>query len=478
MQHTIRAKFGVGTFVTISIVVATSAMFLFTYLGSYLVREHKEEFTRRTIQFAEMTELMFENQGIFQEYVLRKNLIMISNETAATMLLLDRNKRVVVSANTDVLEFRLHQIPDEIYDEVLGGKTICSVDELGNTFSEMVLYVMHPVRRGEEIVGVAMCFASISQITIARDDIMKIFLMASLFACAVSILFAFMMTNNMTRPIKEMSGAAKEIASGDFNQRVGAAKEDELRQLAESFNQMIVALEELEQMRSSFVSNVSHELRTPMTVISGFVDGVLDGTIPPSEHEKYIAIVQSEIKRLSRLVNELLETAKLENGGIQLHTVPFDINELIRRTVITYESSITTKNIDVTLDFSYEKCYVKGDYDAMYRVMNNLLDNAMKFTPINGRITVTCVNEGANAKITLENSGAGIKKEDLPHIWERFYKTDKSRSMDRKGAGLGLYIVKEIMIAHGGDAYAESEEGKYTRFSFTLPSVKYQDDDE
>ena len=216
------------------------------------------------------------------------------------------------------------------------------------------------------------------------------------------------------------------------------------------------------------MADVSHELRTPMTTISGFIDGMLDGTIPPEMQKKYLQIVSDEVKRLSRLVSSLLDVAKIQAGQMTYVMHNFDILETAGKNAFTFKDRVDQKNITLTVDMPQEPVYVKGDEDAIYRVIYNLMDNALKFTPEGGEITLGVSKKDGKAVVYVKNTGQGVSKKDAGHIFERFYKTDKSRGENKKGVGIGLYLVKSIVNAHGEDIYLTSKEGEFAQFAFTL----------
>jgi len=231
---------------------------------------------------------------------------------------------------------------------------------------------------------------------------------------------------------------------------------------------MVVALENLERMRRDFIGNVSHELRTPMTTIKGFIDGILDGIIPPEKQEYYLTIVRDEVRRMQNLVNDLLDLAKMQAGEMTLNMTDFDVNELVRRCVISLQQMLIEKDLEFKADFETERLFVHADMDAIQRVLINLIHNGIKFTPPGGEISVRTYTEKDKAIISVEDTGPGIPKDELPYIFERFYKTDKSRSTDRSGVGLGLAIARNVIVSHNETIKAESEEGKGSRFIFTL----------
>ena len=250
------------------------------------------------------------------------------------------------------------------------------------------------------------------------------------------------------------------------------SEEDELGSLAANINDMATSLDNLEKMRSGFVSDVSHELRTPMTTISGFVEGILDGTIEEDDREKYLSIVLSESKRLSKLVTDLLALTKSENGQAELNITDFDICDLLCQTLVKFEIQIEEKNIEIEMDIPEEKCFVSADKNAITQVLINLMNNAVKFVPENGKVSVRIWTHQSRVYVEIKNTGDGIEKEKIPYIWDRFYKTDSSRGVDRSGFGLGLYIVKSIISNHGEKIWVDSEVGEYTSFAFSLKSVK------
>ena len=234
---------------------------------------------------------------------------------------------------------------------------------------------------------------------------------------------------------------------------------------------------ELEKQRSDFVSDVSHELRTPMTSISGFVEGILDGTIPPEKHEYYLKIVLDESRRLTKLVNDMFEMSKMSSSEYKLDITTFDINELIRTCIIGLENRICDKNLDLNVDFKNDELKVLADKDSIKRVVLNIMDNAIKFSYPNTTMGISTWTEKRKAYISIGNFGDGIDSSELSSIFNRFYKTDKSRTKEKSGAGIGLSLVKNIMVLHKQSVWVESVETKegsnvkYTKFTFTLETA-------
>jgi signal transduction histidine kinase len=248
----------------------------------------------------------------------------------------------------------------------------------------------------------------------------------------------------------------------------GIANEDTLTTMG--LTTLAGALQNLENMRRGFIANVSHELRTPMTSIHGFIEGILDGTVPAEKQKEYLTIVRDEIKRLNRLTTDILDLARIEAGEVSIKPVDFNINELIRRCIIKLESFITEKDISIEASFEEEEMYVKADTDSIERVVINLVHNAIKFVQPGGKITLSTSRSKNKILVCVEDNGIGIDSNELDLIWERFYKSDKSRSKEKTGTGLGLAIVRNIINDHQQKIWVESQLGKGTKFCFTLDS--------
>ena len=293
-----------------------------------------------------------------------------------------------------------------------------------------------------------------------------------LFSAGVMLLVAFVViytaTLRLTMPLQQMSRAAASFAKGDFTARVQVEGEDEIARLAQSFNSMAESLDEHETSRRSFVASVSHDLRTPMTTIGGYIDGILDGTISKAEQDKYLAVVSDEVKRLSRLTSSLLSVMRLEEKKPDtVELVSVNAWELVLNIMFNMEQRIEEKHIRIS-DFDTSEVYVKADKDMLHQVVYNLLDNAVKYTPAGGEMRVNITQNGDRAEISVYNTGKGISPQEQPYIFDRFYKTDKSRGIDRSGTGLGLYIVKMLVGGMEGSVRVSSDGESYTEFIVTL----------
>ncbi len=294
--------------------------------------------------------------------------------------------------------------------------------------------------------------------------------LALLFFAAFIVLILF--TYIVYIPIRKITKGAEEYAKGNFDTKIDVHSNDEIGYLAASLNYMANELNTLEDDQKKFVSNVSHDFRSPLTSIKGYVEAMIDGTIPPEMQEKYLNIILFETERLNKLTQSLLELNKFGSHGIMLDVTNFDINYTIRMTAQTFEGICTQKRISFDLILTGEKLYVSADMSKIQQVIYNLIDNAIKFSHSDSTITIETTERNDKIFVSVKDTGIGIPKDSIKKIWERFYKTDLSRGKDKKGTGLGLSIVKEIISAHGENINCISTEGVGTEFIFTLPLAK------
>ena len=353
---------------------------------------------------------------------------------------------------------------------------ICSTTgDLDGTLDSFSFIVSSPVKVGEETVGVVFATQSLTRgIAPYILTIFRMFSYASMIGILFALIVAYISTARTTRPLRLMSEAANRYANGDFSYRIPFdgrknRKPDEISALIEAFNSMAQDLDALETSRLSFIANVSHELKTPMTTIGGFIDGILDGTISEDRQGQYLGIVSDEVKRLKRLVEQMLNLSRIESGEVKLNPSGFDISEMIVTTLLSFEQIIDGKSIDVRGLETFTQLNVTADRDMIYQVIYNLVDNAVKYTPEGGFIEVNASDGGDRTVVRITNSGHGIAADETDKIFERFYKVDKSRSYDAKSAGMGLYLVKMLVELHGGRIKAQSVIDERTDFIFWLP---------
>lgn len=304
-----------------------------------------------------------------------------------------------------------------------------------------------------------------------RDTILVVVLvlLVGALACVIAVYYT---TNSVIRPVREVNEIVQRYSRGDYNARIPISNTQEATQLALSFNQMADQLKDLEETRRSFVANVSHELRSPLTSMKGFLEAMEDGTIPVEERDEYIGIVLAETRRMALMVNDLLDLARIESGKTSLHLETFDINELVRRTLLTFEARIYERRMDVEIKFAQEQCFVEADSAQISQVLRNLIDNAIKYSPEDSKLRIATYALRHEVYVSVQDFGQGIPEEDVPHIFERFYKVEKARTPSKQsGTGLGLSIVKRIIDQHGQRITINSTKGKGTTFLFTLKRV-------
>lgn len=385
---------------------------------------------------------------------------------------------IVVNLNGELINSScdIVTVPEEYLSDIAEGNRVIQKTTFNGTYPKKVLSIGLPVKYQGTVVGAMFFNTNLPDIKKSTTELVILFMVASFFSIFVAFVLVYIQSRRISKPIGDINRAAQDIAAGNFSGRVKITSKDETGQLASSFNFMAASIEDLENQRQSFVSDVSHELRTPMTSISGFIEGILDGTIPEEKRDDYLQIVLDESKRLTRLVNDLLEMSKMSSSEYKLDIKSFDMNELIRVCIIGLENRITERNLDLNVDFSSDTLEVLADQDAIKRVVINLMDNAIKFSYPNTTIGINTWVEDGHAHICIGNFGDGIDGADLSNVFNRFYKTDKSRTNgnNKSGAGLGLSFVKNILTLHKQSIWVESvdtvegSKAKYTKFTFTL----------
>ncbi len=323
-------------------------------------------------------------------------------------------------------------------------------------------------------IGIVIVSSSMEETHATMKRLSDTFLSVSVLVILVAVVVIIIYTRKNSSPLRKMAKTAYAFGHGDLTARVSvpASAPEEIRELTLAFNNMAQSLEKSEYQRKEFVANVSHELKTPMTTIGGYVDGILDGTVPPDQQTRYLQIVSDETKRLSRLVRSMLDISKLQEQGAVPEEMKhrFDILECAGQVLITFEGKINEKKLDVAVDMPEYPVYTFACQDHITQVLYNLVDNAVKFCPEGGQLGLTLRQGGGKLFVSVSNNGPVIPPDELPLVFDRFHKLDKSRSQNRDGWGLGLYIVKTLVCSHGENISVSSSEEK-TEFTFSLPLV-------
>lgn len=441
------------------------------FSATYFSESSRETLHKNAEQAAIMTVSSMKNYGYKKIPVetVQNGYRIISSTTESQIFLVNINGNTLICSEEDNCNHRTYSIPEDIMEEAVLGEYSGS-GTLGGIYETSHYIVGIPITHEGEVLAVLFASTEATDVWFFIMDLMDIIFFCALIATALSSVAIYFVTSRMTKPLREMAAAAKSFSTGDFTVRVHAEGEDEIAQLARSFNHMADSVADLESVRRSFIANVSHELKTPMMTIGGFIDGILDGTVPEERRKQYLEIVSEEVKRLSRMVKSMLSIARIEAGDMKLNPTDFDINELVCRTVFAFEQKIEAKNLEIT-GLESDEVFVNADNDLIHQVVYNLIDNAVKFVNEGGCISFSYAVKNGSVFVSVRNTGAGIAQQELPRLFDRFYKTDKSRSLDKTGVGLGLYIVQTIVNQHKGDLFVKSVEGEYTEFTFSVPAT-------
>ncbi len=434
--------------------------------AEFYKNDKKEYLVKTTGEMLAVTSISIENEngGVDTNYL--KNVYLNTTETSEIDFTL-------VNSSGDVLV--CSEAPPCFHAEKKLGETILedinedgyyALGKLTNYYSKSYFNLAYKINSGGESYYLLAKMPTDSLNTYLTRLILMLGTVAVGFLILVFIVI-YVATKRLMYPIREMTIAARRFGDGDFSKKLYITEQNELGFLANSLNEMASSLEEIEESRKSFVSNVSHELKTPMTTIGGFVDGILDGTIPPEMHRHYLRIVADEVTRLARLVRSMLNISKYEAGELVLSKETFDLIPPIIKTMLNFEKRIEERNIEI-IGLDYLKFNIKADPDLMQQVMYNLIENAVKFANKDGYIQLIFEQDEDTSTIKIRNSGEGLKPNEISKVFERFYKADESRGIDKTGVGLGLSIVSSIVKLHDGTILVRSEPNQYVEFEITL----------
>ena len=458
---------------------------LMLFVGNFLTTQMLTDTRNNATQLADMSEELMSSAFIKENpqgavMVLCKNVSLMADSAGADIYICDPEGGVVICPET-VKGFALnvnhhcdihynYDIPDIYVQRVKQGK-LSEFTPLGTIYEKNYCVAMEPFYVNNTYTGFCVVATPLSgAIAENLESIFVMFMSSAAIALVLVTIVVYIMTGKIAKPIRSMEIATSCYSSGDFTYRVPELKSnDELAHLVTRFNAMASSLSQLEDSRRSFIANVSHEFKTPMTTIGGFINGILDGTIPEEKQAYYLNIVSTEIDRLSRMVTTMLNISKIETGNVDITIEAFDISPKLVTTFLGFEQLISKKNIEVSGLEDLAVTTVHGDSAMIDQVIYNLVDNAVKFTETNGKITVNTASDKKYSYFAITNSGKGIPEADIGKVFDRFYKVDQSRSTDVKSTGLGLYLIKTIVNLHNGTITVESQPNSYTRFTVKLP---------
>ena len=401
---------------------------------------------------------------------LSDKLVIIGESAEAYLFFTDEDGSVLITSNPELLA--KETVPEELIAKVGEDKPYHVLSTLDGVLTEKSYVSVRQTRDAQGVCsGYLFLCSSGARLTAFKEEFgSNFFFSACIMLLCASVVTSFLM-RRLTDPLQKITDAAQRFGGGDFSVRVeGVEGEGEVADLANTFNRMAENIQSNDNSRGQFMGNIAHELRTPMTTIKGFIDGILDGTIPPDMQNHYLQLVSEETGRLARLIQNMLDLSKLESGEYQVNARMFNIWETLTGVALSAEQRINDGMIELeglTMD---EKVLVYADPDLIHQVAYNLLDNAIKFTPAGGTIKFKVEKLGPEVEVSIWNSGQGISPEALPHVFQRFYKEDKSRGLHARGAGLGLNICKVLVNLSGGQIRVESQQGEWCQFVFTLPN--------
>ena len=455
--------------VLLNFIVFTLAFTVISYNG--VVREKRATMTATARTAADIASAVQNEEGL-ESWSVRLLMSTLSRATSTRIVLADSGGTVVSSSDiTEGGSFIGMKVPENALSKLRRDGEYSAFTEFFGGSSAKSYVVASCIKEpfSEKTLG----FVFVESETGTVRQVWKLFFMLFVLAGGGVLLIALgmslMLSKRQTEPMHRMAEAAGRFSKGDFSQRISEdASVSEIYELTTAFNSMADSLEQAEQKRRDFIANVSHELRTPMTTISGFADGILDGTVPREREEEYLRIISDESRRLARMVQKMLELSRLEEmDKTELLKKSFELTETVGTTLLSQEGRINAKHIEIEAVLPEEPVYVVGDEDAIRQVFYNLLDNAVKFSPEGGTVAVNVFKKDEKAYVSVRNSGETIPPEELGRIFDRFHKADRSRSLDREGAGFGLFIVKTIIENHGETVSVVSRDG-VTEFTFSM----------
>lgn len=460
----------VATFtLIISISFIITAAFLSYWFDSYYYNQRKAQLLNES-QFIGTAAVNYVQGNISNDRI-NETIGYIGKYLSANIWLVDNYGYVYAASDINQKNLIGTQLVTSELQELRLGHTVEKTGTYGKVFTIQMHTFEVPVIYMGMFQGAIVMHTSLKEISGPLKKVYEIIWLSAILAILASCIVIYIISQKIIiEPLSKINYVADRISKGQFDKRVEISSDDEIGSLAKSFNSMADSLEEVEKNRRFFISNVSHEIRSPITSIKGFISGILDGIIPQNKEKYYLSIAYEETQRLTRLVNGLLDLSAIEEGQFILKTEEVDINEIIRIAVIKFETKIKAKKVKVDVSMHEDKLLVIGDKDRLIQVVTNLIDNALKYVPLGGDINIASKIKGDKVFVSIFNNGPSIPDEDLKHIWDRFYKADKSRS-SKVSTGLGLSIVRSIMTQLGEDIWVDNKEAVGVTFIFSLKRV-------
>ncbi|MBQ4088295.1 MAG: HAMP domain-containing protein [Clostridia bacterium] len=466
------AAFMALTLCTVALCTAAVAAFMQAERQGVYENEVRQQAYEVADYMAHLNALNFVRENTTMQYVIRSKINKIREIYGAEIWIANYSSGIVqyLDGEWNTSEAITTEAVFEQLSIIQSGREI-RVQGLFPNLGQEIVTIGVPWRYSDGyVVGAVLLHISVESLEVSYTELLVKIMPISSVALMLGIVLSYVLARSQSRPVKQISVAVKQFAEGDLTSRVQLDCGGELQTLGDSINDMAQALSELEDSRRSFVANVSHELRSPLTSMRGYVEGMLDGTIPEEEYGKYLSVVRDETRRLTTLVNDLLNLSRIESGKFPMNKVGYDICEQLRRILIGFEGRIDERCSDVQVNMPEEQLMVMADPDRINQVISNLIDNALKFMPEEGGVLGLVISrEGEKVHVSVSDNGTGIPEEDIGHVFDRFYKADKAHTSGM-GTGLGLAIAKSILDQHGGRITARSGGGE-TVFEFWIDAA-------
>ena len=464
------------------------AYFIFSVFGIIIVATFVPSLTEQQLVKERATALHSEATLISDTYAtelytsetsleqVKKQLDALSVYLESTIQIINPSGRVVLDTSTELDVEKVVTI--ENFDPTVTGSSYYMVGNFFDFLNNESLSVIVPITADYKVKGYVAIHMSMTHIQDSCQELVNISYITLSILLFLSLIILLFFTEIVYVPLKKITHATEQYATGNMHYEFSVDSEDEMGYLAACLSYMASEIARAEDDQKKFVANVSHDFRSPLTSIRGYLEAMLDGTIPPEMYEKYLGIVLNETERLTKLTNGLLTLNNLNTKGMLLNMTHFDINQVIRNTTATFEGTCRKKEISIQLVLYNEALYAHADMDKIQQVLYNLIDNAIKFSHQDSTIKIETSEKRNKIFVSVKDSGIGIPKEELKMIWDRFYKTDTSRGKDKKGTGLGLSITKEIINAHNENINVISTLGEGTEFIFSLPRSEKNDEED
>lgn len=473
MRKTLYLKFLLAYFIFGFFGFVTVATFVNSMTMEHLKREKADALYKEATLIANTyASDLYDNQTSLD--TVKKQLDALDTYLSATLWIINPSGRMVLNSNAPL------DIENETvisgFDPTITGASYYTIGKFFDSFTKDQLSVFAPITSNYKVQGYVVIHYPMSNLENSCNSLLNISYLLLIILFLLSLIILFFFTEMVYLPLRKITEATEQYASGNMHYEFQVESDDEIGYLGASLNYMASEIARAEDDQKKFVANVSHDFRSPLTSIKGYLEAMIDGTIPAELHEKYLTIVLNETERLTKLTNSLLTLNNLNTKGMMLDKTTFDINMVIRNIVASFEGTCRKKTIGVELILTGDEMCVNADIGKIQQVLYNLLDNAIKFSHNDSIIKIETTEKHNKVFVSVKDSGIGIPKDDLKLIWDRFYKSDLSRGKDKKGTGLGLSITKEIINSHGEHINVISTEGVGTEFIFSLPVADNDED--